>query len=347
MVLALFLGAPAGEELLETLVESVHRVGGNWFDQTPIELHTLVFLPDLAALGAREPRYHDGYRQLCLLDSILSARAALRPGARPAIDRAWLLDCRTQSGAHAGTLEDVLEPAATLVALLADGASEVLTGVDAHADVPPPTAFGRAAAYSSFGTATLRHHPSLMVRLLAARAAIFRLASYGLSGVAEPAATAAETGTAAPNGAPEDDDVAAALTAWAERARLREALLDPLDPALAAIDRDDDPSAAERQARHRDEMLARIERAAADGVRDWLAQRGIDFAARVLRAADGRIDAAEELPVIVPGLSLAALRTEWREALREALEDARSQESEEEEGAEGSEKEDEGAPAAK
>jgi hypothetical protein len=319
VVVALFLGAPAGEELLETMVESVHRIGGSWFDQTPIELHALVFLPDLAVPGARETRYHDGYRQLCLLDSILSARAALRPGARPAVDRAWLLDCRTQTGAHAGTLEDVLEPAATLVALLADGASDVLTGIDGHADVPPPTAFGRAAAYSSFGTATLRHYPALMARLLAARAAIIRLASYGLSGVAESVPERVETTPPVAEGEPEDDGVAAALTAWAERVRLRDALLDPLDPALAAIDRDDDPSAAGRQARHREETMARIERAAADGVREWLAQRGIDFAARVLRAADGRIDAAEALPVIVPGLSLAALRTEWREALREAL----------------------------
>jgi hypothetical protein len=325
VVIAFFLGSPGVESLLAPVIERVHRIGGNFFDQTSVDVHVLSFLPDLARAGVREQRYQDAYRQLCQLDSIGATPASLGARARSSIDYRWLLDCRTHAGAHAGTLEDVLEPAARLVTLLVDGEADVLFSAgQPDSSSLHATALGRHTAYSSFGAATLFHQPEVLVRTLAARAAVEHLGRYGVGGAPALAREAADSNHDTRNGDAGEDAIAAALATWADRCGLRSRFLQPLDPAVAALDPAEDSSVLQRQARFAAKKLDELEHSIVGAARGWLADHGILFAGRVLHAARGVIDdgahaRGDELPVIVTGASLASLRTEQRLALREFL----------------------------
>ncbi len=323
VVFAFFLGSPQVEELLASAIETVHCIAGNFFDQTAVDVHVIAFLPDLAREAVREERYQNAYRQLCQLDALGATPASPARRTHFAIDYRWLLDCRTRAGAHAGTLDEVLEPAARLVTLLMDGEAErIHSAGNAAASGLHATALGRRTAYSSFGAATVFHEPDVLLRALAARAALDHLAlltTYGSSSApsleSEPAA--AESGRL---GRADVDAVVRAFTSWAERAGLRAQFAEALDPQVASLDPSEDPAALTLQAQYAAHRLEQLERSATDAVKRWLADHGIGFARQVLRAASGTLDEDDDLPVMVPGLSLTSLRTEHRAALRAFLE---------------------------
>jgi hypothetical protein len=296
--LPLFLGSPAEESDIVGAVEAVHRTAAAYFDQTRVEVHLLALLPDLARFEGRRSRYALAYRQLAALDTLGDPARPLGLRDRAPTDYRWILDCRTGSGAYAGALGDVLEPAAEVIALLLEGrTTDPFVAVESASDRLTTKVHGRIAGFSTFGVGALVHRRRQLARLLAVEAALDHLCAYGY---AHPRFES--MGTPSADMRPKTADPGALLAEWGGR--------------VASVGRAG--AARGDTARPSTGALASLEVELGQTVRNWLDAYGLAQTAATLRALiGGETDGAAEAG---GPATLSVLYARWREDLERFLE---------------------------
>jgi hypothetical protein len=274
----------------------VHRTAADFFDQTRLVVHLLLLFPDLAGPADRETRYALAYRQLAEVDALSTPQAALGHRPHSSVDYRWLIDCQTQRGAHAGSQDDVGQAVAQVIAILLEGRGNGrVLATDEAARWLRAIEHERLAAYSAFGTSELVYEPEVVVRYLAAQAALLHLAGY--LGDEERASTPPE-------------ELESAVAAWA--CTVEDHRAGAVSPALAGSDPDDSPGQRRIQARHVERERERLEESLSSAVREWLGSGQLPYCQEVLDTLRDR-EAA-----YLPG-TLAAIRSDFRKYLHEAL----------------------------
>lgn len=298
-------GVPDAEGVLPRVLQTVHRVAAEFFDQTRLEVHALVFLPDLGDPAVRELHYRDAYRRLIEAENAGATDQVLGHGRHSSFDHRWFVDSRTRTGAHAGRLDEVRSPVAEFLATLLDGreAGPLASAEEARAQLRA-TVRERDAAYSTFGVAVYFHYPSLLLRALAARAAARYLDGY-LGRRAHEAGPLPGQPVPVP-------DTAALLGGWSDEIRRQlDRIVLPALSGVAAPGADD----AARQTQHRAGIQAELSGWMESQLRDILASGGIPLARSLLDRLTRTAPPADPLEDGVA--SVGALR---RDAVRRARE---------------------------
>jgi hypothetical protein len=316
--IALSLGSTEDAAGPVEVVEAIHRIATEFFDQTRLEVHVLALLPDLAEFENRACRYALAYRQLATLERLgdPSRPLGLRTGAPT--DFRWVLDCRTRSGAYAGEIGDVLEPAAEIIALLLEGRNTgPIVSADKAVERLARTIHGRVAGYSTFGAAMLVHRRRPLARLLVASAALEYLRRYGHGDPLFDPVAADTQATRPPVSAA---DLHAKLLDWADTIRLMGRLAEVFDEPPPAADA---PSVVRdrfriRQDQRRAAAMDAIRTELETAVRQWLDDGGLAHAHAAIRVLhSGHLDGGGSvtLPCAVPSLH-AQLRGDLERLLR-------------------------------
>jgi hypothetical protein len=293
-------GVPDAEGVLPGVLQTVHRVAGEFFDQTRLEVHALVILPDLGDPAVRELHYRDAYQRLIETESLGATDQALGHRSHSSFDHRWFVDSRTRTGAHAGRLDEVRSPVAEFLATLLDGrdAGPLAAADDVRAQLRA-TVRERHAAYSTFGVAVYFHYPNLLLRALAGRAA-----SVYLDGYLGRRSPEAEPLPGQPVPVPESG---ALVRGWSEEIMGQLAgLVVPALTGMALLRADD----AARQKQHRAEIQARLSGWMAGQLREILASGGIPLARGLLHRlsrTEARADPLEDGAASVGALRIDAL----------------------------------------
>lgn len=315
--IVLFLGSTEGEARMVGAVEAVHQIAAEFFDQTRLEVHVLALLPDLAQLVDRTSRYALAYRQLATIDRLGDPARPLGLRIGAPTDFRWILDCRTRSGAHAGRLDDVLEPAAETIALLLEGRNtDPIIAVGQATDRLTRSVHGRVAGYSTFGAALLVHRRRPLARLLTAHAALEHLRQYGRG---HPLFDPVDDGMRT-NARPEiTANLEAKLLEWADSIRLTARLDEVLDETPPAPDAPRDVRDRFRtwQSRRRAAAIDDLRSELGAAVKQWLGSGGLAHAHAALRAL-GSEPADDESTVSLP-VSLSNLQARLRDELERVL----------------------------
>lgn len=317
-------GGALPDGALSTVLQTVHRVASEMYDQTQLEVHALVFLPDLADPWERELRYDKAYRRLLEVDGAGSTGHALAHRPHSSFDQRWFVDSRTRSGAYAGGLAEVRSPVAEFLAALLDGREEGPSVAARRArEQVRAQVRDRHSAYSTFGVAVLFHDPDMLLRTLICYAGERYLSGY----LGRSAAPGSYDPDPLPASAPAPGlDFGQLLRDWS--AEVRRQLDRLVQPDLQGADR----LAAEdrtRQTQHRTGLLEGLDGWMERGIREVLAAGGIPLARRLLDAlrrttpADDPLQAAA---ATVGELRLDALR-HVREFLRLDVVTARENEA--------------------
>ena len=300
--LHVFIGASLGEEPdtpFEDMLGAVHQIGIDFFHDTRLLVHLLLFFPDLASGTERDSRYADAYRQLARIDALGAPEVALGFRTHSSIDYRWLIDSRTWTGAHAGIFTEVQQPIAEIVAIRLEGVDDApLLATGEAAERLSGTLDERLTAYSAPGLGMLVHEPEVLVRYLASLAAIDHLDRYTV-------------GPAAPEQAGESSREDSMLIEWASKAAAAQARI--VAPPLTNQDPEDDPKLRREQELHRTREQERLESTFETAVRSWLEASGITISGEML---DKLLDPAE---ISLPG-AVAAIRDDYVRVLRSFLE---------------------------
>ncbi|HEX6040230.1 hypothetical protein, partial [Longimicrobium sp.] len=204
---------------LSKVLQTVHRVAAEFFDQTRLEVHALVFLPDLADPWERELRYRDAYLKLLEVDEAGGTDRALAHRPHSSFDHRWFVDSRTRAGGHAGRLSDVRSPVAEFLAVLLDGRDEGPAAAALQArEQLRAWSRERHSAYSTFGLAVLFHYPDMLLRALSCYAGERYLAAY-LGRVAAVHTHAPDALDVLPAEPAAEADFAQVLRDWSDRIR--------------------------------------------------------------------------------------------------------------------------------
>jgi hypothetical protein len=306
-------GSTLADGALSTVLQTVHRVAAEFFDQTSLEVHALVFLPDLADAWERELRYRDAYRKLLEVDEAGATDHALAHRPHSSLDHRWFVDSRTRSGAHAGRLSEVRSPVAEFLAALLDGREEGpsvaarMAREQLRAQVRE-----RHSAYSTFGVAVLFHYPDMLLRALTCYAGERYLGAYAGQPRAVTA-TEADPLLAGPSTVL-SSDFGTFLRDWSAEIRQQfQGVMHPDFRASARLSAED----RSRQNHHRRSILEGIDAWMERGIREVLAAGGIPLARRLLDAL--RRTAATDDPVAASAAAVGELRLGALGHLREFL----------------------------
>lgn len=309
--------AAPGSAALKRVLEAVHRVSADFFDQTLLEVNTLVFLPDLADSWDRDWRYREAYQRLREIDQAGDASRALAHRTYSSLDFRWFVDCRTQTGAHAGGRDHVLPSVAEMVAVLLDGRRGGPAAAASEAgDQLRALVRNRQSAYSTFGVATLFHYPRVLVRSLAARAAELYLARYAgvpLSDTDEQGLTVLDDAVGATGAAPDLSQVLVDLGA-----EIRRSFSNAVNPEFRTARRLDS-ELRRRQGQHRASVLAAVDALLEREVREVLAKGGLSLARQVVRALGLLSLEGDDLLRVPPGVARGDLRTTYLDLVREFM----------------------------
>jgi hypothetical protein len=319
VVLSLFLGDAVDTRAIEMVLEAVHRTAGGFFDQTRVDVHALLFLPDLERPEGRRGRYRSAYEQLSLIDDLASPARELGFRGRPSLDYRWIVDCRSHSGAHAGTLDEILSPVALALAQLLHGAdADPVLEPDSHSGALRGHVANRVAGYSMLGLALLQHDPLRLARSIGADVAARHLVRYLRSEAVPDAAFFGGYDLGMPSLA--DDEAERLLAAWTSDVRLGERLTAVRSPAAVGFEGDDDPVRQRRQDRYRDQTIGSVGEQLLERGREWLVQHGVADTKRMLvaLAEDGNLVAPDE--TLVTELSVDGLYRRYAVDLSIALE---------------------------